>query len=234
MEMAAFGLLVVCYALAAYLAWAQRTPIYLIALLSGHLSALASPLWRTFYNFDYSLGLMSVRALFDQALPRSLILAAGWFYPLPAMIVYFLYRTRWWFPGLLTGILTFLIFLLYHLLIETLGLRQGLWSYRETALPLGLSAPILASLMTGMVSYGLLYAMLVADRYSWQSMLLALLPITLVLSILINGLLGAPFLLTTLFSDEPLASTIGLGLTLALLLWAFQIITSGIARLEHE
>lgn len=232
MEVAALLLLVVCYGVAGYLAWAQRTPIYLIVILSGHLSALASPLWRSVYNFDYSLSLLSVRALLDQPLPRSLILAAGWFYPLPAMVIYFLYRTRWWFPGLLTSILTFLTFLLYHLVIETLGLRQALWTYREVALPLGFSAPLLTAVMTGLVSFGVLYAMLAADRYAWQSMLIALLPVTLILSLLINGLLAAPFLLTRMFSTEPLAETIGLGITLALLLWAWQIMTSGITRIE--
>ena len=62
LEIAAIILLLLCYAAAAYLAWEQRSPIYLLGLLAGHLSALLSPLWRLLYGVGYGVSLDSVQA----------------------------------------------------------------------------------------------------------------------------------------------------------------------------
>lgn len=232
MELAAILLTVIVYGLAGYLWWQQRSPIYLFALLSGHLSALASPLWRLLYGVTYSSGLDTIQAILGQPIPQTVLIAAAWYYPLPALVVLFLYQTRWWFPGLITGLLTFLVFLLYHLLIETLGLRNSLWSYRGLALPLGLSSPIFSALMSGLVSYGLLYVLLAVYRYAWLSMALAMLPAALVLSLGVHGLLGAPLWVALLLQGAPWMVTIGMLSAIALLLWAVSIITGGIRRLE--
>ncbi|NTU84634.1 MAG: hypothetical protein HGA45_35590 [Chloroflexales bacterium] len=231
MEIAATLLLIVCYGLGGYLAWSQRTPVYLFAILAGHLSALASPLWRALYGVSYSLDLLSVRTLLGQLVPLPVILASGWYYTLPALVVFFLYTTRWWFPGVVTGLLTYLIFLLYHLLIETLGLRTQTWAYSGTRLPLDFSAPLLAAIMSGLISYGILYAVLAVHRFSWQSMLLGLLPAALAISLLVHGLLGAPLWLAMLLDGQAWATAAGLVTTLVLLAWAGQIITGGITRI---
>jgi hypothetical protein len=230
-EFAAVLLLIICYGLAGYLGWAQRTPIYGIAIAAGHLSSLASPLWRTLYSIQYNPALDTIQTLFDQSVPLPLVLGAGWYYPLPALVVFYLAASRWWFPGALTGVLTYLIFLLYHLLIETLGLRTQLWGYELTALPLGFSTPLISALMGGLVSYGLLYALLAVHRSSWQNMLLVLLPTALLLSLLIHGLLGAPLWVALLLDGEPWAVLAGLLSTLVLLVWAAQIVTLAIKRL---
>jgi hypothetical protein len=224
-------LLLACYGLAGYLGWLQRTPIYLIAIAAGHLAALASPLWRLLYAINYSLDLGTVQTLLGQPIPLSVILGSGWYYPLPALVVYYLYTARWWFPGALTGVLTLLVFLLYHLLIETVGLRTQAWTYGGAELPLDVSMPLLAAVMAGLVSYGLLYAILAVQRSNWQSMLLTLLPAPLLLSLLVHGLLGAP-LWAALALDAPgWALIAGLVATVGLLAWAAQIITGGIGRL---
>lgn len=166
MELAATLLLIVCYGAAGYLAWAQRTPLYLLALISGHLGALISPLWRVLYGVSYSLDLPTVQTLLGQPVPWPVILGSGWYYTLPALVVFFLFSTRWWFPGAITGVLTYMTFLLYHLLIEAVGLRSRAWSYGEISLPLGFSAPLLAALMASLISYGVLYALLAAHRFA--------------------------------------------------------------------
>ncbi len=224
-------LLIVCYGLAGYLGWLQRTPIYLFTIAAGHLSALASPLWRLLYSIQYSPSLSTVQTLLGQEVPLSLAWGAGWYYPLPALIVFYLYFIHWWFPGALTGILTYLIFLLYHLLIETVGLRTETWGYELMVLPLGLSTPLLSAIMNGLVSYGLLYVLLAVWRSTWPSMLLAILPAALLLSLLIHGLLGAPLWIALLLEGQPWALLAGLLSTIVLLVWAAQIITGGIKRL---
>ncbi|MBX0327971.1 hypothetical protein K2Z83_09820 [Oscillochloris sp. ZM17-4] len=232
MQTAAIILLLICYGAAGYLAWQQRTPVYLLALVAGHLSALASPLWRLLYGVSYGVSLDSVQAAVTQPVPASLILAAGWHYSLPAMLVLYLYTTRWWFPGGITGILTYLIFLLYHLLIELVGLRASLWSYRVIDLPLGLPSPLLAAIMAGLVSYGLLYVLLATYRYAWLSMALALVPAALLISLLTHGLLGAPLWIALVLNGASWAVGLGAVSALALLLWAIQIVTGGISRVE--
>lgn len=232
MELAATLLLIVCYGLAGYLAWAQRTPIYLFALLAGHVGALASPLWRALYGVSYSLDLPAVQTLLGQPVPLPVLLGAGWYYTLPALVVFFLFSTRWWFPGALTGVLTYLIFLLYHLLIETLGLRTETWAYAGSDLPLGFSAPLLAAIMSSLISYGLLYTLLAVHRFAWPSMLLAILPSVLAVSLLVHGLLGAPLWLALLLEGQAWAVAAGLVTSVALLVWAGQIITGGISRLS--
>ncbi len=234
MELAATLLLIVCYGLGAYLAWAQRTPLYLFAILAGHIGALASPLWRVLYGVSYNLDLPTVQTLLGQPVPLPVLLGAGWYYTMPALVVFFLFTTRWWFPGALTGVLTYLIFLLYHLLIETLGLRTQTWAYNGSSLPLGFSEPLLAAIMSGLISYGLLYVLLAVHRFAWPSMLFAVLPSVLLISLLIHGLLGAPLWLALLLDGQTWAIAAGLVTSVGLLAWAGQIVTGGISRLSHQ
>ncbi|MEI8167828.1 MAG: hypothetical protein WCG26_15710 [Chloroflexales bacterium] len=234
MQTAATLLLIVCYGLGGYLAWAQRTPIYLFALVAGHVGSLASPLWRMLYGVSYNLELTPVQTLLGQLVPLPVILGSGWYYTLPALIVFFFYTTRWWFPGALTCILTYCIFLLYHLLIETVGLRTQTWAYSGTHLPFDFSAPLLGAMMAGLTSYGLLYVILAMHRFAWLSMLLSLLPAALAISLLVHGLLGAPLWLALLLDGQTWSSVAGMVTTFVLLAWSVQIITGGITRIESH
>ncbi len=234
MQAAAIALLIICYCTAGYLAWRQQSPIYLLVIVSGHLSALAAPLWRLLYGVNSGVSLGSVLAALTQPAPMPLILVAGWHYPLPAMLVFYLYLTRWWFPGSISGTLTYLIFLFYHLLIELVGLRTSLWSYREISLPMGLPSPLLAAVMAGLISYATLYVLLSTYRYAWFSMAMVIIPSVLLVSVLTHGLLGAPLWIALALNGANWAMTIGTISALALLLWAIQIITGGIRRVDER
>jgi hypothetical protein len=129
---------------------------------------------------------------------------------LPPVLVFYLFRHRWWFPSYLTSILTFALFVLYHLLVETISLRQGWLRYSNGALPLGLAQPLLAALMNGLVSLGALAALLLTRRYSVTSLLGIVLPIPLALSLLVHGLLGAPLYTALLLQAQSWAGAIGL------------------------
>lgn len=235
--MEGFALLVavVCYGLAGYLWWRLRTPVYLFTLVSGHVGALASPLWAILYNIVYRPDLESLATLFGRPLLRNQFIASSWYYTLPAMIVLFLYQSRWWFPGYFSGLLTYIVLLLYHLILETLGLRTNIWTYTTSTLPFSVSNALISAMMAALVSLGLLYVLLLTYRYAPISLLLTLLPATLVLSLLVHGLIGAPLwlaLLLPMARDQFWVVSIGLVSTLALLAWAIHIVTNGLRQVD--
>lgn len=216
------------YGLAIWLWWRERAPNYLVALLAGHLGSLPSPLWQWLYRFSYNPLLMPMYYLLGRPLPRIIFIAA-WTMMLPPLVVFFFYRHRWWFPGYVTGIVTFILFVIYHLLIEALGTRSGWWQYTATTqLPLGLQVTLLSALMNGLVSLGILSLLILTRRYAWLSLLLVLLPIPLVLGLFVHGLLGAPLYTVLLMGAQSWASVIGMIGTLGLLLWGAHIVASSI------
>lgn len=218
------------YGLAIYIGRRDRAANYLIALLAGHLGALLSPLWQTLYGFSYDPQLPALYTLFGHPLPRVIFLAA-WTMMLPSLLIFYLYRHRWWFSGYTTGVLTFVLFVLYHLLVEQIGLRAGWWRYTTPlVLPFGLPVPVLAGLMNGLVSLGLLSALLLTRHYAWTSLLLFLLPVPLVLTLFVHGLLGAPLYAALLLRAQSWAGVIGMLGTLGLLVWGAHIVAGSMDR----
>jgi len=241
MEVGVIFASIIAYALAIYLWWRERTPNYFVALLGSHLAVLLSPFWQALYVFSYSEsfpivfrmgsggGLQALARLQSYALPRPVFLSA-WALMLAPLVIFYLYRHRWWFPGYLTSLLTFILFVLYHLLVETIGLRQGWWRYNGGALPLGLSQPLLAALMNGLVSLAALAALLLTRRYSLSSLLAILLPIPLALCLLVHGLLGAPLYTALLLRAQSWAGAIGLIGTLGLVASGVHIVASSLEQ----
>lgn len=230
-------LTLLCYAAAGYLGWLRRTPVFVFALLSGHISALATPLWSRLYGVVYDPAFTPLTTLGGQPLPWAVMIAAAWYYPLPALIILVLYREHWWFPGYLSGLLTYLVFLLYHLVIETLGLRVGAWTYNDPLLPFGISNALLAAAMAALVSLGLTYLLLVIHRSAPFNLALVLLPATLALSLFIHGILGGPLWVALILpqaQETVWVAMIGMASTLALLVWAVLIITGGLKRIEQR
>jgi hypothetical protein len=232
---------VIMYALAIFLWWREHTPNYFVALLAGNLAVLLSPFWQALYVFSYNEdfpilyrigsvgGIQALARLQAFGLPRPVFLG-GWLIMLAPLAIFYLYRHRWWFPGYLTSLLTFILFVLYHLLIETIGLRQGWWNYNGGALPLGLGKPLLAALMNGLVSLAALAALLLTRRYSLGSLLAILLPIPLALCLLVHGLLGAPLYTALLLQAQSWAGAIGLIGTLGLVASGVHIVASSLEQ----
>jgi hypothetical protein len=232
---------VLVYALAIFLWWREHTPNYFVALLAGHLAVLLSPFWQALYVFRYNSdfpilyrigsagGIRVLARLQEFGLPRPVFLGA-WAIMLAPLLIFYLYRHRWWFPGYLTSLLTYILFVLYHMLVETIGIRQGWWSYNGVALPLGLGQPMLAALMNGLVSLGALAALLLTRRYSLGSLLAIMLPIPLALCLLVNGLLGAPLYTALLLRAQSWAGAIGLIGTLGLVASGVHIVASSLEQ----
>lgn len=235
MEAIAVLMALVWYGLAIYLWWNQQRPIFFVALVAGHFSSLTAPLWSLLYPAIYRPNLETLFTLFGQPVPTAQFMAAAWFYPLPALLVLYLYSIHWWFAGYLTALLTYAAFLFYHTILESIGLRMGLWSYSgAAALPLGISHALLSTLMSALISLAFLYVLLLARRSSLPGLLLALLPAPLLLNLLVRGLLGAPLWISQRLDDPSWIVTIGTVSTLGLLIWAIHIVARGLSRIEWE
>jgi hypothetical protein len=251
MQLGIILLTVGAYGLAFFLWWREYSPNYLIAILAGHLGSLLSPLWQSLYGFSYSNQFSPLYTLLGHPLPRVIFLSA-WTIMLPSLLIFYLFRHRWWFSGYITCIMTFVLFVLYHLLIELIGISRGWWCYTGQAtlpfglpllpqapasaaalcsdpvLPFGIPVTFLAALMNGLVSLALLSVLLLTHRYSWTSLVLLLLPMPLLLSLFVHGLLGAPLYAALLLGAQSWAGAIGLLGTLGLLIWGAHIVAGSL------
>ncbi len=218
------------FGVAGVLAWRDRHPHYLIALASGQIATFLSPLWQRLYGFSYDPSFSPLLSAFDRPLPTTIFLA-GWTLMLPPLAIFFLYQRRWWLSGYFTGALTFVLFTLYHILIETIGARAGWWQYADGGvLPFDISVTVLAGLMNGLVSLGGLAMLLITRHYAWPMLLAVILPAPLLMSALVHGLLGAPLYTVLLLRAQSWAAAIGMIGTLGLILWGAHIIASELGR----
>ena len=218
------------FGVAGFLAWRDHQPHYLFALAAGQIATLLSPLWQRLYGFSYDPSLGALFSVLDRSLP-TLVFLAGWTLMLPPLAIFFLYQRRWWFSGYFTGALTFVLFTLYHVLVETIGVRAGWWGYADNgALPFNISVTLLAGLMNGLVSLGGLAVLLITRHYAWPMLLAVVLPTPLLMSVLVHGLLGAPLYTVVLLRAQSWAAAIGMIGTLGLVLWGAHIIASELGR----
>jgi hypothetical protein len=236
MELGIIILTIGAIGLAVYQGLRERTTFYVVALIAGMLSTLPSPLWQLLYGFRYQPNLTPLLMFFGNPLPRMVFLA-GWIVVFPALVTIALSQRRAWFTSYLAAILLFTIFLVYHMVIETVGTRSGWWGYITVLLPLNIASSVLAAIMNALVSLGILAALQVTRHYTLGSLLLFLLPIPLLLRLFVHGILGAPIftglLLRTYLPSlvtESWADLIGVLGTAALVLWAIHLVASTIAR----
>jgi len=219
------------YGVALWLWWQQRSPLYVLALAAGQLSILLNPFWRLLYSLQTIPSPGSLLAVFATPFDIVASLRAAWPDTLPALIIVLLYSCRWWKPDLLTGLLTYFVFVSLQLLFGLLGLRDPAPPALAGDLPFGFNPSLLAALMSATITYGLCYVFMTVQRYSWPSMAVAILPMPLLFGGLVYGVVGAPLLVGQLLPDGEWPLRIGLLLTLALSGWCVAIISAGLQRL---
>jgi hypothetical protein len=95
--------------------------------------------------------------------------------------------------------------------------------------------------MAALISLILLYVLLLVRRFAWLSMLLTLLPATLLASLLVRGLLGGPLWVSLIINDlqewvvaQDWVVQIGVVGTLALLIWAIHIVARSLSQIEWD
>jgi hypothetical protein len=225
MEIGLFVLTLGICGLAVFLGLRERTFIYIVALVAGSLGTLPTPIWQLLYRFSYNPQYPALLEFLEYPLPAVVVLA-GWTTMIPPLLVLYLASHRWWFGSYLTLMLTYILFVLYHLMIESIGTRAGWWSYALVpALPFGLQPTLIAALMNGLTTLGVLAALLLTRHYALSSLLVFLLPAPLVLQVLVQGMLGAPlYTVLQLDAETGWAGALGLGGTLILVLWGAHIL----------
>ncbi|KAB8141910.1 hypothetical protein F8S13_17415 [Chloroflexia bacterium SDU3-3] len=226
-------LTVVLFALSVYLWWREHSPMYCIALFAGMFGTLASPLWQLLYRFSYDPALGRAVAYLGFGVP-GVVVMGGWLLVLPALLIFYLTRVGWWFSGYLSGWLAFVLFVVFHMLIEVFGTKAMWFSYDSAVyLPFGIQLAVISALMNALITLGTLSVLILSQRYALTSLLLILLPTPLVLSLFIHGLLGAP-LYATLFLQlhritSGWATSIGVLGTIGLLAWGAHTMASVLA-----
>lgn len=231
MEIGLFILTLGVCGLAVFLGLRERTFIYLVALAAGSFATVATPLWQLLYRFSYHPQYPALLEFLEQPLP-SIVALAGWTTMIPPLLVFYLARQRWWFGSYVTLVLTYILFVLYHLLIESIGTRAGWWSYGPLpALPFGLQPMLVAALMNGLTGLGILAILLLARHYALASLLVFVLPAPLILNVLVHGMLGAPlYTVIQLNAETGWTGALGLGGTLILTLWGVHILASTVTE----
>lgn len=235
MEVLVLLVALACYGLAAWSLQREGTPIYLFLALAGQLGMLATPLWNLLYRDPYAADLAVFAELFGIPLYSLQAFGAAWHYTLPAMITYYLYTRRWWFPNYVTALLAYVVFMFYHALIEVAGLNAGLWNYTNSpVMPPGISPAFLAVLMGALISLILLYVVMTVRSYSWQSLFVFIVPAPLLLAILVRGVIGAPYWIVQAIDVEPWTQLIGSLSTVVLTLVGVHIFADALGKSEVE
>lgn len=236
MEIGVIILTVGAFGMAIYQGLRDRTALYVVALVAGQVSTLPSPFWQWLYRFTYNASGPALLTLIDHPLPR-IVALAGWTAIVPPLLIILLSRRRAWFTSYPVALLLFTLFLVYHIVIETVGTQAGWWRYQGPVLPLRISGTVLAALMNALVSLGVLAALQVTRHYAFGSLLLFLLPVPLLLRLLVHGLLGAPISTVLLIrtympelATESWADLIAVAGTLALLGWGVHVVASTLVR----
>lgn len=196
---------------------------YAVVLFAGLLTAAFDPLWQRLYGLTYPAN-ASAFMLWGRAVPQFAVMSASWLLILPAIITYFGGRRRWWPRHYLTGIIAFVAFILYHIIVQGLARRTGLWDYvNPTASTWGLGYNLLIAALSALISL-LVYYMLVATRYYPPETAAPTLIVGVVLTpLLVYGILGAPYWLPQLTGQSSNIIRIGTIVMLLMVAWVAHL-----------
>ncbi len=213
---------------AALLLWVRfRTYRYLVVLLAGHLTMVSDPIWQRLYDFGYPAG-SSGMTLWGRTVPLFMVLSASWLATLPAMVMYFGQRQRWWPRHYLSGVVAFVALLLYHIILQGLARRLNLWDYSSTASSWGLSHHIFVALLGALVSLLILYTLVATRYYAAELAIPALVAGIAVAPVLAYGILGAPYWLPILIGQSTTIIKAGAVVTVLLTAWVVHLACWGL------
>ncbi|HYF65825.1 MAG TPA: hypothetical protein VD886_23550 [Herpetosiphonaceae bacterium] len=209
---------------AALVLWIRfRAYRYAVVLFAGLLTSAFDPLWQSLYGLTYPAS-ASAFMLWERPVPQFAVMCASWLLTLPAIITYFGGRRRWWPRHYLTGIIAFVAFILYHIIIQGLARRTGLWDYASsTAAAWGLNYNLFIATLSALISL-LVYYMLVATRFYPPETAAPTLIVGVVLAPpLVYGILGAPYWLPLITDQSPNIVRIGTLVTLLMVAWVAHL-----------
>ncbi len=228
------GITVICYAVAIILWLRFRSYRYLLVLIASHCTILAEPILQRFYSLTYPAEVAAM-TLFGNAVPLYALLAASWIGSLPVLLMYFGQQQHWWTRHYLTGLVAYIALVLYHIIIQGLAARTGLWRYSQTIGVWGINFYLLMAIFAGLSSLLLFYAMVATRYYAAEIAVPTLLAATVLSPLVCFGVLGAPFWLPRLIGSSSNFTKPALVVIAGLVLWVVHLASAGIhnSRQQH-
>jgi len=188
---------------------------------------LFDPIWQRLYGFTYASG-ASGMTLWGRTVPLFMILSASWLAALPAMVMYFGQRQRWWPRHYLSGVVAFVALILYHIIVQGIARRANLWDYSAASAFSGLNQHIFIATLGALVSLLVLYTLVATRYYAAELAIPALVAGTAIAPVLAYGVLGAPYWLPTLIGQSTTISKAGALITLVLAAWVVHLACWGL------
>jgi hypothetical protein len=220
---------VVCYALALFLLWRERSFRYLLMLLAGHALMLLLPLWQRVYQVTPMDG-PGLELLGRFPIPWSILIGGGPLVALPPLLFYYGLRHRWWSRHYLAIWLAYAAFVMYFLFVEAVLVRNGAILFAsalqiaDTAVP----AEIVQALLLGGVSLGMAYTLVSTRHYSLRIAVVPLLLSGVAAALLFLGVFASPLWVAGLLDQEGLIVAGGALVSLGLVLWGVHLLASGL------
>ncbi len=236
MVTALIALALVAYGAALALLWRDRSVRPLLLLLSGSIATLAQPLWARLFGTPPALpgALLHLGSL---SLSVGTIIGGGVLLGLPALVVFYGLRLRWWGRHYAACWGYFLFFVLVFLIVDAVGLRSQLAVFARPTLPTARLPEVLlhVALLAG-TSFGMLYSFVVTRHYALRIALVPLLLSGLAAALLFNGILASPYWVVRFLQSRSTLSAVDrdrlvLGavvITLALVLWGVHLLASAL------
>lgn len=216
------------YAAAAFFLWADRSVRPLLLLVAGSIATLSQPLWSRLLGAPPDVPGDIVRVGTTYALPFWTFVGGGVLLALPALVIGYGLRHRWWGQHYAAAWGFFIAFVLYFMIIIALEARWNVALFARPRLPrAGLPEALLQALLLSSISFGLLYTLVATRHYSLQMAVFPLLASGLAASLLLMGILCSPFWVARLLDQRDAIILVAAAVSVILVLWAIHLLASG-------
>lgn len=222
-------LTLVAYMIAAYVYWSDKSVRPLLLLLAGSIATLAQPLWGRLLGTPPAMpgNLIRVGTIFQ--LPFWTLLGGGVLLALPAMLIAYGLRHRWWSQHYAAAWTFFIAFVLYFLIELAFETRAQVVLFARPEGPLrGLPEALFQSVLLASISFGLLYTFVSTRHYGLQIAVAPLLVSGLAASFLFAGILASPFWVARLLRQRDTVVLVAAGVSILLILWSIHLLASGL------
>jgi hypothetical protein len=228
METGIVVLTLCAYAIAIIAGIRWRTASYLLILIASHAMVLPSLLWQHVYGFQYGTQVPAMFSADGASIPTVVMLGA-WIALVPAIGIAALARRLAWVPRYVLALLTYLILIGYHVVLDGLGSGAGLW--RETVVaPAWMPAALPGAAAHALVGLVVWFALDGTRRYGTISKAMFLPPAPLLAALVVHGVVAAPRYITTLLALDDWWRAAGTAGATALCLWGAHIVALAFVR----
>lgn len=229
-------LVLAAYIVALYLFWADKSLRPLLLLFAGSGAMVAEPLWhRLFGSTPHVPGsVIQIGTFF--VLPLWTLIGGGVIIAVPALVVLYGMRHRWWNLHYASAWIYFALFVLYFMVVDVWQVRSSLRLFADPQLPSrSLVEALFQALLLAGVSFGMLYTFVSTRHYALQIAVIPLLLSGIASGLLLFGILCSPFWVARLLQQSDRIQLVSAGISVILVLWGVHLLARGLhaGRLQH-